>query len=561
MSFNPPFDRPRPLRQSMAWLHTWTGLLLGWLLFVIFASGSLSFFRNEINFWMHPELHHLRDDARAIIHARRVLEREAPDSRQWTITLPGPRDPTLFVAWRADVLSSRYSSPSPRSGASRRPAHGSRPEMKRLGLDPSTGEILKMRESSGATFLFRLHFQLHGVSWFVGRWTVGIAAMVMLVALVTGVIIHRNFFKDFFTFRPNRGKRSWLDAHALVGVVSLPFHFAITFSGLLLLGAMLMPSVVRSVYPDDATGFTMGIRGGRDRFNIAPPSRKPAPLGDLAPMVDAAQEEWRGGRAGSVVVANPGDAGATVEVIQAQGYSLANRGIARRLLFDGITGKRLETPPAKASSAIVSVWNSLVTLHLGRFATPVQRWLLFLAGISGALMIATGLILWRISRFKARGPGEAIPVGCRCVEILNVSGISGWLIALGAYFWAGRLLPDTLFARSEWEIRVFFLAWAASLIHATLRKHLSAWVEQLSFSGALIALLPLVNGLTGVSPLFRSLASGPWQVAGFDLCALFAGALLLFAARKVHLHNFGSIALHEPGERPLPATDERSRRR
>ena len=28
------------LRQSMAWLHTWTGLLLGWLLFAMFATGT-----------------------------------------------------------------------------------------------------------------------------------------------------------------------------------------------------------------------------------------------------------------------------------------------------------------------------------------------------------------------------------------------------------------------------------------------------------------------------------------------------------------------------------------
>ncbi|MDR1275652.1 MAG: PepSY domain-containing protein [Candidatus Accumulibacter sp.] len=537
------FDQPRPLRLSMAWLHTWTGLLLGWLLFAIFASGSLSFFRSEINFWMHPELHRLRDDARAIAHARRILEREAPDSRQWTITLPGPRDPTLFVAWRVDGASMASSATARAqdranapTGGQRRPAHGLRPETRRLALDPSTGEILKLREGSGATFLFRFHFQLHGVGWFIGRWIVGVAAMIMLVALVSGVIIHRNIFKDFFTFRPNKGKRSWLDAHALVGVVSLPFHFAITFSGLLLLGALLMPSVVRSGYSNvpNAPNFTMDIRGGRDRFNLAPPSGKPAALAELAPILDAAQNAWGGEKAGSVVVTNPGDASATVAVIQTHGNSLANRGVARRALFDGATGARLETPIEASPSAIVAVWNALVTLHMGRFATPLQRWLLFLAGVSGTLMIASGLIMWRVSRFKTPGRSEDAPFGYRLVEVLNVSGIAGWLVALGAYFWACRLLPDALAARGDWEVRVFFLAWVVSFVHAAFREHLRAWVEQLRFSGALIALLPLINGLTGGAPLFRSVVAGPWQVAGFDIFALAAGALLLFVARKVH---------------------------
>ena len=48
------------VRQAMSWLHTWSGLILGWLLFAIFLTGTLSFFRNEFNLWMHPEMHGLQ---------------------------------------------------------------------------------------------------------------------------------------------------------------------------------------------------------------------------------------------------------------------------------------------------------------------------------------------------------------------------------------------------------------------------------------------------------------------------------------------------------------------
>ena len=34
-------------RQSMSWLHTWASLILGWLLYAIFLTGTLSFFQNE----------------------------------------------------------------------------------------------------------------------------------------------------------------------------------------------------------------------------------------------------------------------------------------------------------------------------------------------------------------------------------------------------------------------------------------------------------------------------------------------------------------------------------
>ena len=41
--------KPEGLRQSMSWLHTWSGLLLGWLLYAVFFTGTLSYFRDEIN--------------------------------------------------------------------------------------------------------------------------------------------------------------------------------------------------------------------------------------------------------------------------------------------------------------------------------------------------------------------------------------------------------------------------------------------------------------------------------------------------------------------------------
>ncbi|MET0126352.1 MAG: PepSY-associated TM helix domain-containing protein, partial [Pseudomonas caspiana] len=39
-------------RQSMSWLHTWCGLLCGWLLCAIFLTGTLSVFREPITRWM-----------------------------------------------------------------------------------------------------------------------------------------------------------------------------------------------------------------------------------------------------------------------------------------------------------------------------------------------------------------------------------------------------------------------------------------------------------------------------------------------------------------------------
>ena len=79
-----------------------------------------------------------------------------------------------------------------------------------------------MPDAAGGDFFFELHYNLHAGN--TGMILVGIAGMMMLVALVAGVIIHKRIFRDFFTFRPRAGgQRAWLDGHNLTGVLDYSF--------------------------------------------------------------------------------------------------------------------------------------------------------------------------------------------------------------------------------------------------------------------------------------------------------------------------------------------------
>lgn len=80
--------------------------------------------------------------------------------------------------------------------------------------------------------------------------------MATLVLLVSGVVIHRKIFTDFFTFRPDRKlPRSSLDLHNLTGVLALPFHFTMALSGLIIFIAIYFPTVVSSAYDGDRAVF------------------------------------------------------------------------------------------------------------------------------------------------------------------------------------------------------------------------------------------------------------------------------------------------------------------
>ena len=107
----------------------------------------------------------------------------------------------------------------------------------RVALDPVTGEVLP--STAGGDFFFRLHYNLHAGN--LGMYIVGLAGMLAFAAIIAGILIHKRIFKDFFTFRAGAGKqRAWLDAHNLTGVLGLPFHLLISYTGVIIFATSYM---------------------------------------------------------------------------------------------------------------------------------------------------------------------------------------------------------------------------------------------------------------------------------------------------------------------------------
>ncbi|OVZ55344.1 hypothetical protein CDO44_24320 [Pigmentiphaga sp. NML080357] len=514
--------RPEGLRQSMAWAHTWSGLVLGWLLYAVFLTGTLSFFLDEINQWMRPELHRSAPHADTARVAVDAIERLAPDAATWTLALPGARHSEVQASWR-----------EPGAAAGRA---GTR----RAYLDAGSGEVIEARETRGGNFLYRFHFELYGMDRIWARWIVGLATMFMFAALISGVITHKKIFADFFTFRRDKGQRTWLDAHNATAVFALPFHLVITFSGLLLLMGTLMPGPREALYGSEGGGrFVSELRGGAAggqstgrpaERDAGAPQRVEA---DVATLLARASEQWAGAEAGAIVMTRTAGGRPVLEIREKGGASLADRGTPRRLRFDGVDGRALEAPATAAPSAVRATYNVMASLHLGRFAGPAMRWILFLSGVLGTLMVATGLMLWVSKRLPERARLGRTPAGHRLVEVLNVAAIAGLAVATAAYFFCNRLLPAGMAGRADWEIRGFFIVWALALAHALVRPHARAWQEQLGAAAALFAAIPLLNAWTGGHGLATSIPAGQWAIAGFDLAAVLAGVLLAWAAARI----------------------------
>lgn len=584
------------LRQRMAGLHGWAGLLLGWLLYAIFLTGSASYFREEISLWTRPAIppvnalpdssastntHALsrseapvdsntlpnadasphagappdfdissnsntslntdtspnagasrksgsssenteipknaRNETAAI--AQRlvdILANRAPDAQRWVIKLPTDRVPVAEVSWSAP----------PEAGQKRRSLD------RWLMLDPATGAQLPVAPTQGGDFFYRFHYNLHHTPVIWGRWIVGLCAMFMLVAIISGIITHKKILTEFFTFRWGKGQRSWLDGHNGLAVLALPFHLIIAFTGLLGLMLLYMPWGAEIAFRSPAQQALLRAQFSSTRAPEAP-DEQPARLAPVASMVQQLQERWPEASLGRITINNPGRRNALVTLsLDPAGHVSES---PRALHFRGVDGQLIDESTKLGPAA--ETHGVLIALHTGRFADPGLRWIYLLLGLGGAGMVGSGLVLWTVKR-RAKLPDPQHPhLGFWLVERLNIATITGLPIAMAGFLAATRLLPAALAERPLWEVRIFFISWAALALHALLRTPRRAWIEQLSLAATLLATLPLINALTSDRGLIESLSRGDRVFAGFDLTLLALSALMATIAWRTARHQ------------------------
>ena len=501
-------------RQSMKWFHTWVGLSVGWVLFFMFLTGTLGYFYQEITRWMEPErpfIEHNISNEQLITIAQTYLHKNAQGVDEWDIYLPTIRNQNLRVGWR-----------NPPEGGKKRGRY------KTTVLDITTGEKVESRATGGGRLLYRMHYRLHYLSTKISYWIVGFCAMLMLLAVVTGVVIHKKIFTDFFTFRAKKGLIGWLDIHNVLSVIALPFHFMITYSGLLFfLFTYMALSTNLQTNEDEYREMRKEIFPRTIHTDSA---NQPTAMQDFSLLYQQAKNTWQKDELSAIEVFAANDINAQVLFIRHETDITYNPNDYVRV--NAITSEVIEQTPREYTVAGM-IHNGFYSLHEGQFAGPLARWIYFLTGLIGTAMIASGLILWTTKRKpkqlkKPNGPD----FGYRLVEQLNIGTIVGLPIAIAMYFYANRLLPVSMVGRVDWEANVMFISWALLLIYPAFRPATKAWREQLQLAALVYMALPLVNALTTDKHLVNSLQQQDWGLAAFDLTLFTVGSCFAFSAYK-----------------------------
>lgn len=497
-------------RKRLGGVHDWAGVLLGGLLFVIFWMGSLSVFDRELDRWMMPSTRLAPPQAPPALDAVAAVAATlvAPGARQWRIDWATPRTPVLRLSWQT------------REG-----------RRQHRFLDPASLAVIEETGSLGASgFFFPLHYGLH-LDWKdLGKWLVGLAGMGMLVLLASGVVIHRKLLADCFTFRPaKRLPRSSLDLHNLTGVAGLPFHFVITLSGLVIFWALYFPQAHQGVYGDGVKARAALQADAYGRFVRPKAEADQPPAASLQAMADAARRLWGPGAEPYFLrVWNPGQGHSHVEIRRSYAHEVTMN--LDQLFFDAATGRllqRFEAGPAMGVQRFVS------GLHFVQYEHALLRWLYFGLGLSGCLMIATGMVHWLAVR-QAKG---ASGWNWRLVQALSVASLCGSIAASLGYLCANRLLPAQAQAagleRAGLEVAAFCLLWLACLAHAALRGT-RAWREQAAAIAGLALCCVALNAAT--TDAYRSGATPP-AVWGVDAMLLALALAAAAGARRAPAPN------------------------
>src|SRR5690606_39233636 len=151
------------LLQRMSWLHTWLGLLVSWVAYFVFLTGTAAYLDTEIDRWMRPELP-LRSPANkvsaheSINRAYEFLRSEpaAHSALRWNIIPPrGHEQPFLQASWRHMTASGR-------------------PFTSTVLFDGDGKPLPQARATGGGYALYRLHVELHYLPRRTGFIIVGV---------------------------------------------------------------------------------------------------------------------------------------------------------------------------------------------------------------------------------------------------------------------------------------------------------------------------------------------------------------------------------------------------
>ncbi|WP_428312311.1 PepSY-associated TM helix domain-containing protein [Hydrocarboniphaga sp.] len=486
-------------------VHTWSGLLAGFALFIAFYAGAITMFHDELQQWADPGLRHV--GAASVEQAQQLLDdvvTRYPASRgNLTLMLQGEETARSYAWWfeTVDGRSSFRNLTAP-GAASFDGEHQARTGLPDL--------------------IYRLHYTL-GLPATFGLYLMGFICVIYGLALISGLIIHLpQLFGDLFSLRIGKNlKRLWQDAHNVIGVLSLPFHLMYAFTGALLCIALLFFAAFNFLVFD---GKGEAAMRRVTAFSIPRESaNQPATMLPVSALLARADAAVPGLQATRLRLERYGDSSA-LAIVQGRAPGAF---IADVMVFmDAGSGRIVKLRKPGEREPYWAAEGGLTAFHYGQYGGAVLKFVYFGLGLAGSFLFYSGNLLWLESRRKRRQPQQ--PRHHRVLARFAVGLPLGCVLGIALAAVVTLSLPESLADHVSWEWRAYYAGFFGALLWALARPPIRAAIELLWACAIAMIALPVIDALITGDHLLRSALQRQWPVFGTDLVALLMG--LGFAA-------------------------------
>lgn len=467
---------PKLVKRSLS-SHSWLGLMIGGLMYIVCLSGTLSIFYEEIERWEQPvaeEVLEVEPQFAEDVFNQYMSAPETEMTEHMYLVFPHETLPRLKVS---SDLEGRY-----------------------VNADGSLGEVAH-DELSG--FVTGLHLNLN-LPVTIGIVIVSAMGAVLCALIISGFLAHPSLVKDAFKLRSgSSGRLGQVDLHNRLSVWGAPFHLMIALTGayvgLVSLVVWLFAASIDGASVESVT---------EETWPAEPMLENQAPVYGVAQALEKVEElSPEGSRLLYLIVHDANTGNRFMEFYVQQPGMLA---WSENYRFD-TSGNYLGTAGYTEGGAR-QVMYSVYRLHFGHFGGFLTKLFYVVLGLSLTVVAATGINIW-LEKRKYRDALNLIWPGVIWGMPLTLALAAFVQVILylpaAPVFWGGLVVTMTagLFLRDEQRYK----RWLQLLTAAALFLLVLAYTMKFGSAALSAAGLPVSGVLVGIAIGFLYSAGGMWR--------------------------------------------------